>query len=242
MFTLSCGRDTEPVRTVVIVPLSTGATKPRKFHGRVRTSPGCQWGSFSKPISSCVLATSTELSRAELLHPKFSQFVTKAGVLSTRHTNVCCGQSPKGKSILLSNLVPKQRDQKSGNLCGGQSMLTTYTKVQHFHWILAQREESKVEGREKAGKSWSEPKARDAVGAHGKLWLCYSSGWVLVALQAWAIWVVNIYFITAHKLLDSRTVFFTEHKNFRQVWNLWLEIKTVTSKTTLEIQESKYQI
>lgn len=46
-------------------------------------------------------------------------------------------------------------------------MLTTYTKVRGSYLILAQVKESRVEGREEA-KSWSEPKARDAVGVHGK--------------------------------------------------------------------------
>lgn len=47
-------------------------------------------------------------------------------------------------------------------------MLTTYTKVRGSYLILAQVEESRVEGREEAVKSWSEPKARKAVGVHGK--------------------------------------------------------------------------
>lgn len=47
-------------------------------------------------------------------------------------------------------------------------MLTTYTKVRGSYLILAQVKENRMERREEAVKSWSEPKARDAVGVHGK--------------------------------------------------------------------------
>lgn len=183
---LSCGR-TISGQDYGHSPSVNRCTQPRKLPGQDMAG----WGPVRAanreapvevPLGSCVLATSTEQERADLLRPMCSQLVTRAALLPTRNTSASEAKSLKGKSTFCSQTCPQaERGLTSGRPGGGKFTLP-YTTVWGSYLALAHMGESQAWGG--GGRtSWSEPNPRDAIGFTESPWLCCFGGWVLGALR-----------------------------------------------------------